>query len=100
MFCSIEVPFDGSPFAEHPLPVRHTEQDKAIHQVVRVHIPMADGYHYRHGPFFANLKRALMDQACGNLDEVVGFARRKHRRPRDARERLCGMQIAMKKLEH
>lgn len=74
MFRSIQVRLDGSSFAEHALPlaVGLALRDKAALQVVRVHVPMADAYLYRHGRLFSNLERELMDHARGNLDVIRG----------------------------
>ncbi len=73
MFRLIQVPLDGSSFAEHALAlaVRLAQRDGADLQVIRVHVPMADAYLYRQGPLFANLDRELMDHAREHLDAIV-----------------------------
>lgn len=73
MFRLIQVPLDGSSFAEHALPlaVGLAQRDRATLQVVRVYVPIADAYLYRHGPSLANLDRELMDHACDSLDAIV-----------------------------
>lgn len=73
MFRLIQVPLDGSSFAEHALPlaVGLAQRDGVDLQVVRVHVSIADIYLYRHGPLFANLDRELMDNAREYLDAIV-----------------------------
>ena len=73
MFRLIQVPLDGSSFAEHALAlaVRLAQRDGADLQVIRVHVPMADAYLYRQRPLFANLDRELMDHAREHLDAIV-----------------------------
>lgn len=73
MFRLIQVPLDGSSFAEHALPlaVGLAQRDGATLQVVRVYVPFPDMYRYRHGPSFADLDRELMDHARNSLDAIV-----------------------------
>jgi len=73
MFRLIQVPLDGSPFAEHALPlaVGLAQRDRATLHVVRVYVPIADVYLYRHGPLYANLDQELMEHTCNSLDAIV-----------------------------
>jgi nucleotide-binding universal stress UspA family protein len=73
MYRLIQVPLDGSSFAENALPlaVSLAQRDGAALQVVRVHEPIAGIYLNRPEPFMANLDRELMDDVRGYLDTTI-----------------------------
>lgn len=79
MFRLIQVPLDGSSFAEHALPlaVGLAQRDGAGIQVVRVHVPSVEIYLTRHeylsrrGSLFDNLDRELLKHAREHVDAVA-----------------------------
>ena len=79
MFRLIQVPLDGSSFAEHALPlaVGLAQRDGAILQVVRVYVPLVEVYLYRQEylcrqeDLFAMLDRELMEHGYNSLDATV-----------------------------
>jgi nucleotide-binding universal stress UspA family protein len=73
MYRLIQVPLDGSPFAEQSLPlaISLAQRDGAALQVVRVHEPIEGVFLDRPGTLGSTLDRELMDKARENLDATV-----------------------------
>lgn len=73
MFRSIQVPLDGSSFADHALPlaVHLAQRDGAALQIIRVHVPLGDIHLHAQGRFVATLDRELMEDARDNLADTA-----------------------------
>ncbi len=73
MFRSIQVPWDGSAYAEHALPlaVSLARRDGAALQIVRVYEPMMAAYSHAPETFEETLDRELLADIRKNLEATV-----------------------------
>jgi nucleotide-binding universal stress UspA family protein len=73
MYRLVQVPLDGSSFAEHALPlaVSLAQRDGATLQVVRVHDPIADLDFDRRASFEATLDSELIERSQADLDATI-----------------------------